>query len=324
MLTFKRIPMFLFEINDGGGGGAVAPVETAPTQTETEGAGGQGVNDTAKTDGNAQAAAETSPSESELKLQKELDRRTKALANMQKERDILKQQLESTAQKETGKSEPAAKADDVHPALKDAYGNPLEEDEEGRVWDPRTRSYLPPGLLIERYESEQGRSVLEQRIASLENSIAERQRNETEAQHEARIRAERDGLVTTIRSAITDESKNLFKGVDDRLMSKINSRIETGFFQLVNEAEADGTEITGAVMSKLIKQAAKDEFDYTSMGVQRQAAGNQNYRENYPVKTGGQAGSPAVKHVNDRNLTPAQRDAENRKRAERAMSRMPE
>jgi hypothetical protein len=315
MLTFRRFPMFYCEIDAAAvGGSAEATAEVTTTETGT---GGQ-QEGAAKTDGNAQAAEQTESPEV-ARLKRDLARSHRALSTLQKERDELRGKQTDKPQ-ESKTDAPAQKAGDTHPALIDRYGRPLEKDEDGRVYDPQTESFLPPGVLIERYNSEQKYGELMQKFADFETKFTEKERNETEAQYQAREAEAHAGFVKSIESTISNVRKEILPDRGEAINAIADRNIGETLQRMADEAKADGVEVAPADLYRLIREATLAERDYISASFDAQTRDNATYKEQHPVKPGGQPGSSVTK--NQMPTSPADRDKRAREVAARLEAEM--
>jgi hypothetical protein len=209
-----------------------------------------------------------------IQLEKNLGRTINALKNLQAENAKLKE-----AGKDAGKAGDPSKdgKGDEHPALK-GLGEP---DEEGLIYDPKTKMRVTPEYLVDRYETNQ----------KLEELAGKREKDDLN-RCEAQVDQARNAVLEHVAGHLLSKREEMFPDLKDEQARRVDRVMFTIFDEMIAE-KLDGKKLEEAEPS-LILDTAKDTMKELSQvfGVfgAKQIQSNQDYLKRFPLKPDGQPG----------------------------------
>jgi hypothetical protein len=316
---FRRT--FCFAIDDAGGGAAATAAASAAAEAAVIGGSGQGqatqTGSEVKPEG-GDKPAESSDVKLSENLQKELDRRTKALKNLQAENARLKEGKggEKPAEKpaevttQTKVDTPADLSDPMkHPALKGL--KPGEEDGTVIFRGAEVPAEFVIGLHEEReaMQSEiNGLKGMQTQIDALKGLID----GDQTARSQAQLEQAQGALFEAAQTAVVEMREQALPNLPKELTARVDKNILRDTDEYLTAALESGKELSADLVAECARQALSDAKTLFGIFGAKQVDGNSRYASEHPVKPDGQPGThkPAEPQTHAEKL----RDREERSR----------
>jgi hypothetical protein len=291
-----------FEENSGAGGAAATEAASAAAEAAADG-GGQGqatqTGGEAKAEGGEKTAEASKVAEVKLseKLQRDLDRTTRALANLQKERDQLKEGKgsEKPAEKADGKpiqpkvDAPLDSSDPMkHPALKGLRRG--EEDGTVIFRGAEVPAEFVIGLHDEReaIQSEiNGLKGMQTQIEELRGLID----GDQTARSQAQLEQAQAALFDAAQTAVVEMREQALPNLPKEHTADVDEIILGTTDKFLTAALESGQKLSADLVAECAKKALDKARTLFGVFGAKQADGNSRYASEHPVKPDGQPGT---------------------------------